>query len=68
MFNKTLVTYLGLFLVAGAFGDIVVWTNNANDCTIDDTENTIQINAAGTYGFRAWNGDPGNRCWRTSAT
>lgn len=39
----------------GALGDIYVWTENAEHCTIDDEDNTIEINEAGTYGFRAWN-------------
>ena len=53
-------TLLALICLAGAtnsaLGDIYVWTENAEDCTIDHEDNTIQINEAGTYGFRAWDG------------
>ncbi|GAF72875.1 unnamed protein product [marine sediment metagenome] len=41
----------------GAFGDIYVWTENGEDCTIDHEDNTIQINESGAYGFRAWDAD-----------
>jgi len=55
-------TLLSLFCLLGmtssAPGDILVWTLNGEDCTIDDEDNTIQINEPGTYGFRAWNGNP----------
>jgi hypothetical protein len=44
-----------LGLTSHALGDIYVWQGDAGDCTIDHFYNTIQINAAGTYGFRAWN-------------
>jgi hypothetical protein len=56
MFNKSFVACIGLFFVSGAFGNIVVWTNNAQYCEISDVNNTIQINAAGTYGFRGETG------------
>jgi hypothetical protein len=53
-------TILALICLAGptnsALGDVYVWTENAEDCTIDHEDNTIQINEAGTYGFRAWDG------------
>ncbi len=51
-------TLLSLFCVlgvtSGAFGEIYVWQGDAEDCTLDHEDNTIQINEAGTYGFRAW--------------
>jgi hypothetical protein len=40
---------------SGALGNIYVWTENAEGCTIDHVNNTIQINEPDTYGFRAWN-------------
>jgi hypothetical protein len=35
--------------------NIYVWEGNPAHCTISHVDNTIQINVAGTYGFRAWN-------------
>ena len=58
-------TVLSLFsllgLTSGALADIYVWTeNDPEDYTVDHFNNTIEIEAAGTYGFRAWNGDDQN--------
>jgi hypothetical protein len=60
MYRNLLLTASFLFYATCAFADVYVWTNNAANCTINDQDNTIQINVAGTYGFRAWNGDAGN--------
>ena len=60
MLRHASLSLMTLLVVTGtAFGDIYVWEGSAANCTIDDGDNTIQINAAGTYGFRAW--DPGTQ-------
>ncbi|MBU0641456.1 MAG: hypothetical protein KKB50_21560 [Planctomycetes bacterium] len=48
--------YCVLCATSGTLADIHVWEGDPSDCTISDTFNTIQIDAAGTYGFRAWDG------------
>lgn len=54
-------TVLSLFCLLGltssAPAEILVWTLNPEGCYIDDGDNTIEILEAGTYGFRAWDGD-----------
>lgn len=60
MFRSIFVATVCLLSSTYSFADIHVWTYNSQNCTISDVDNTIQINVAGTYGFRAWNNDPGN--------
>jgi len=56
MSRWTLLSICGvLFATNSTRADIGVWEGNAGDCTLDHVNNKIQINVAGTYGFRAWN-------------
>jgi hypothetical protein len=60
MLRITAITVTCVFCTVGAaFAEIEVWAGGdiIPPPTIDHDENTIEIEAAGTYGFRAWDGD-----------
>ena len=60
MLRITAIAVACVFCTVGAaFADIEIWDGDDIDPppTIDHDLNTIEIEAAGTYGFRAWDGD-----------